>query len=284
MNEWIDFFVYAAQAVSLWVFFPRWATGFTVSWMMDRNAAWVAANPRAIDGARPGGWFLHACYAWAVVSILVLLVFRLQLQPASLFPRSLQMPVWAVLMAVNNALLALGMIGYASGAGVFLAWLQKTVPMSDTRQATLQPRTGEGLVPAWFRNLVLFAVGAHLLAWLIVGIAGHYQKPQFWGAFAMINAMALIGYIVGRYSVMRRPGQMDRILGASYRRTEVCLAYAMQLLLVSYGAIAICKLVLDIDARRFSQLGTTLFVVGAIAYFTWTARRQGGNLQHATHA
>ena len=282
MNEWIDFFVYAAQAVALWVLFPRWATSFALPWMMDRNAAWVAANPRAIERASPGGWFLHACYAWAIISILVLLVFRLGLQPVNIFPRTLQVPVWAVLMSVNNAMLALGMIGYASGAGVFLRWMTRTVPMSERRQATLQPRTADGLVPAWFRTLVLVAVGAHLLAWLLAGFAGYYQKPQFWGAFAAIHAVAIIVYFVGRASVLRRPGQMDRILGASYRRTEVCLTYAMQLLLVSYGAIALCKLVLDIDARRFSQLGTTLFVVIAVLYFTrMPGRQHGSTMQRA---
>ena len=282
MNEWIDFLVYAAQAVVLWIFFPRWATAFALPWMMDRNAAWVAANPRAIERASPGGWFLHACYAWAIISILVLLVFRLGLQPANLFPRTLQMPGWEVLMSVSNALLALGMIGYASGAGVFLRWVSRTVPMSERRQATLQPRTTEGLVPAWLRNLVVVAVIAHLLAWLFAGLAGHYQKPQFWGAFAAINTMALVGYFVGRASVLRRPGQMDRILGHSYRRTEVCLTYAMQLLLVGYGAMALCRLVLEIDTQRFGQLGTSIFVAVSIVYIAWMpGRRRGSTLQRA---
>ncbi len=51
MSEWIDFVIYAAQAIVLWIYMPRWSARMTLPMMRDRNADWVDAHPDALaDG------------------------------------------------------------------------------------------------------------------------------------------------------------------------------------------------------------------------------------------
>ena len=283
MNEWIDFVIYAAQAIVLWIYFPRWATRFAIPWMMDRNAAWVAANPRAIERASPGGWFHDACYAWAVITILVLLVFRLGLQPPGLFPRTLQIPVWIVLMSVSNTLLLLGMIGYACGAGVFLRWIRNTVPMSEQRQATLQPRTarrpGSHVVSQSCRDRCRRApaglvVRGHCGPLPGAAFLGRLRGDQCHGARRVLGGPLLRTAPAGPDG----PASLAQAIAAPR------FAWPMQCSCCWWvtAPSRYANWLFEIDAQRFGQLGTTLFVAVSLLFFTWMpGRRHGNNLQSA---
>lgn len=223
MSEWIDFAVYVLEAIALWVVMPRWGTRMSWPMMRDRNPAWFDAHPDEIACASPGSWFLKACYAWCGLSILVLLAVNLGLQPRGFMPEALGMPDWKVLMATNNLLIGIGLIGYFSGVSVFLRWMNRNVPLSERRQATLRPRAARDYVPRWSILLVNIVVVAHLLAWLYVGVSGLYHTPRYWWAFAGMAGLTVLVYILGRATIYRRPDHLDRTPGAVYRRFEVYL-------------------------------------------------------------
>lgn len=272
MSEWIDFVIYAAQAMVLWFFMPRWGARMALPMMRDRNAAWVDAHPDALVRASPGAWFLKACYAWGTITVLALLATRLGLLPRDLLPHRADNADWQVLMSTNNLLLALGLIGYFSGAAVFMRWLKATVPPSPLRQARLQPRVIDDYVPRWLRTLVYVAIFAHLSTWLYVGAADRFRHPWFWPAFVGILVMTTVVFVLGHFTVRRRPSHMDA-LQRDYRRIEIRLAFAIQLVLVGLGAIGLCKVIYDIDLQRFGVLAFEVFV--ALAMYSLTRPSQG---------
>jgi hypothetical protein len=277
MSEWIDFAVYAAQAIVLWMVMPRWGARMALPMMRDRNAAWVDAHPDALAHAAPGAWFLKACYAWGALTVLVLLTTRLGLLPQDFLPHRAGNTGWQVLMSTNNILLCLGFIGYFSGAAVFMRWLKSTVPPSQLRQASLQPRVIDDYVPRWFRLLVYVAIVAHLSAWLYVGAADRFRHPKFWPEFTGILALTTVMFVLGHYSVQRRRSQMDA-LQRNYRRIEIRLVFAIQLVLVGLGAIGLCKVLYDIDLQRFGALAFDVFVV--VALYSLTRPHQGRATGH----
>jgi hypothetical protein len=270
MSEWIDFLVYAAQAVALWILMPRWGARMALPVLRARNAAWVDAHPDALTCAKPGAWFLKACYVWAAISVAVLLVFVLDLQPQPLLPDALATPRWRVLMSTNTLLMFLGLFGYFSGGAVFMRWVARTVPQSERRQATLRPRTTEDFVPRWLRLLVYAAVGAHMLAWMYAGVSGLFSDPRYWWAFAVILGMTVLMFVLGQFTVLRRPSWMDAGQGLEYRRVEVRVMYAVQLCLVGFGAVALAKLLLDLDLQRACTLGFGLFFTATMLVMTRT--------------
>jgi hypothetical protein len=268
MSEWIDFVIYAAQAIVLWIYMPRWSARMALPMMRDRNAAWVDAHPDALAGVAPGAWFLNACYAWGVVTVLALLATRLGLQPPILLPRLAGAAGWKLLMTTNNMLLSLGLLGYLGGSAVFLRWLRKTVPQSQLRQATLQPRVIDDYVPRWFRMLVYVAIVAHLATWLCVGAADRFQHPDFWPAFTGIAILTAVMFVLGRASVLRRPTLMDRSSGFDYRRAEIRVAFAIQLVVVGFGVMGLCKLLFGIDLQRAGTLAFAVFVATTLYSLT----------------
>jgi hypothetical protein len=268
MSEWIDFVIYAAQAIVLWIFMPRWSARMALPMMRDRNAAWVDAHPDTLAGVMPGAWFLKACHAWAVFTVLVLLATRLGLPTQDFLPRAAGTSGWKLLMATNSVLLSLGLLGYLGGAVVFMRWLRKVVPPSQLRQATLQPRVIDDYVPRWFRILVYVAILTHLAAWLCVGAVGRFRHPDFWPAFAGIAILTALMFVLGRASVLRRPTLMDRSSGFDYRSAEIRVAFAIQLVVVGFGVMGLCKLLYGIDLQRAGTLGFSVFFVATLYSLT----------------
>ena len=130
MNEWIDFSVFAIQAIVLWIALPRHAARFTRPMLFDRNPQWAAANPELVTKLERGGWWFKALQAWAIFTVLVLLLIRLELQPGFLTPSSLNTPGWEVLMKTSNALMALGFVLFGLGMWRNLRWLKRNVPLT----------------------------------------------------------------------------------------------------------------------------------------------------------
>ncbi len=278
MSEWIDLIVYASQAIALWVLMPRWGARMALPMMRARNAAWVDAHPDALATVAPGVWFLPACYGWAALTVLVLLGTRLGLLPQDLLPHAAGASGWKILMSANNLMLSLGMIGYLGGAVVFQLWLRGTVPPSQLRQASLQPRVIDNYVPRWLRTLVLVAVGAHLAAWLYVGATHRFEHPGFWPVFAGVLLLTAVMFVMSRYSVVRRTGQFDGIR-RDFRRSEVRLMYAVQLVLVGLGVIGLCKVLYNIDLQRLGTLAFAVFV--AVSMLNLTRPPSGRATGHA---
>jgi hypothetical protein len=272
MSQWIDFVIYAAQVIVLWVYLPSWCARMALPMMRDRNAAWVDAHSGALAAAPPGPWFLKACYVWAAVTVAVLLAMRLGLQPLYFLPRMAGLSGWKALMAANYSMLSLGLLVYLGGSVVFLRWLRNTVPQSPLRQATLQPRVIDDYVPRWFRLLVYVAIAAHLATWLYVGALHRFQYPDFWRVFAGTFGLTALMLVLGRAAVLRRPSQIDQYSG-DYRRIEIRVSYAIQLVVVGFGAIALCKLLFDIDLQRFGTLAFAVFV--AVTLFSMTRPHPG---------
>jgi hypothetical protein len=290
MSEWIDFVVYALEAIGLWIVMPRWGARMGQPMMRDRNPAWFDTHPEVIASASPGSWFMKACHAWCGVSILVLLAVQFGLQPRYFLPEALDTPHWKILMATNNLLIGIGMIGYLGGVSVFLRWMRRNVPLSEHRQATLRPRKAGNYVPRWSLLLVNGLICAHLLAWLYIGVFGLYHTPRFWWAFAGMVAMTALVHVIGRVIVNRRPDYLDQVAAAGYRRVEVWLAMFLQLVLVAFGSMALYRLLYDIpfqnSGQRYSNVVFSLFFIAilfAVNRMPFRPVGNGGRPPPATH-
>jgi len=287
MSEWIDYFVYSTQAILLCIALPRWGARFTRPMLNDRNPQWTAANPEIVSRLENGGWWMKTIQAWGIVCVVVLLVFRLDLQPRVLSPQSLDTPSWEVLMTTSNFLLAVGLVLFFYGLWSSWRWVKRLVPLTERRQATLAPRSLDDYVPRWLQYLVYGLVAASIVARPLIDAYFPGQLKNVWGPVAIqifISALAWLGAVAG---VGRAPTQFDRALGPAYRRLEVRTCF------VILAGLALCSLVFlwpefsGVDMRRFGAVFTALSVSTFFAGFMllpWLPRNDDTRGDHVDTA
>ena len=89
-----------------------------------------------------------------------------------------------------------------------------------------------------------------------------------WPAFAGMAILTALVFVLGRASVLRRPTLMDRSSGFDFRRAEIRVAFAIQLVVVGFGVMGLCRLLYDIDLQRFGTLGFAVFVATTLYSLT----------------
>ena len=89
-----------------------------------------------------------------------------------------------------------------------------------------------------------------------------------WPAFAGMAILTALVFVLGRASVLRRPTLMDRSSGFDYRRAEIRVAFAIQLVVVGFGVMGLCRLLYDIDLQRFGTLAFAVFVATTLYSLT----------------
>lgn len=260
MNEWIDLLVYSVQALTIWIAMPRWCARFTRPMLTDRNPDWAAANALIIERIEQGGWWLKAMHTWGLLTILLLVVFRLGMQPAFLTPVVLRTPLWEVLMTTNNLMMLGGFLLWGYGMVSYFRWQKHSVPLAERRQATLVPRTTDDYVPRGFQYFVYGLMLLNVLARPIANLFWPDRVDNVWGSFAMALVMSVVLFLVGVGSVIRPPNHMDRVLGPVYRRMEVRVAFALMLVIVALGLSTLALDIATLDSKRYGTVLVSLFV------------------------
>jgi hypothetical protein len=267
MSEWIDFLVYATQALMLYIALPRWGRRFTRPMLTDRNPQWTAANPEIVAQLENGGWWMKAITTWGIITVLVLLAFRLDLQPQVLTPASLDTPSWEVLMSTSNLLLAVGLVIFFYGLVSSYRWVKRLVPLAERRQATLVPRSLDDFVPRWLQLLALVLVVTNILSRPLVEAFYPGHLKSVWGAFAIQIFMSVLAFLCIVGGVARAPNQFDRALGTAYRRLEVHIGFFILVGLAISGIAYAWLEFSGIDTRRYGAVFTSLCVSAAFAGF-----------------
>jgi uncharacterized membrane protein len=213
----------------------------------------------------------------------LLLAFQAGAWPQALaFPPAT--PKWDALRTLHAALSIIGFIMLAGCAGIFLRWLHLNVPLAARRQATLERRSIHAYVPPAFQYAISGVVVLHLGLWVVAGVTGRYATPAFWGLLVFQFAIAAMFLSFALFAVRRRPGQMDRIFGPGYRRTEVRVAFAAQLLPLMNGLTRLYEQVAGTPVDhvdRVLHLALVLAVLGvAILVGSWS--RQTGRSSKAS--
>ena len=257
MSEWIDFAIYATFIVLLFVLLPRHGRQFAVLMIADRNPEWFSRNRDVVARLERSRWFLRACYAWAAVSIGILLGVALDLVAP---PFGAAAPKWEVLKDLNSTLVILGVLAWGACSLLWFRWLGTHVPPAETRSATLKPRLVSDYVALPWRIAVEALTLLHLGVWAAIGALGSAGGARFWGGLAFLVGLsaffAVYAYLVPR----RRPGYLDRVFGETYRRSEIRIAYFMRIWPMVVGAIVMTDLTTGADLRRAAQLLVVSFV------------------------
>lgn len=256
MSEWIDFLVYATQAVLLCIAVPRWFVRFTRPALMDRNPEWVAANPAAVARLENGGWWMKSIQAWGVISVVALLVHRLYFHSS-----------WEVLMTTDNFLVIVGVLILSYGLLTGYRWIKRIVPLAECRQATLTPRSINDFVPRWFQILVWALTVSSILARPVLEAYFPGHLKHVWGPSGVLLFISALAFLATVGGVARAPNQFDRLLGPAYRRMEVSLGF---ILLACIAILALVTLWLEFngaDTRRYGSLILSLCVSAVFAGF-----------------
>ena len=267
MSEWIDFCVYATLPVIVCIALPRWGARFTRPMLNDRNPQWTAANPEVVARLESGGWWMKIIQAWGIISVLVLLAFRLDLQPRVLSPQSLGTPSWEVLMTTSNLLLAVGLVILCYGGVSSYRWVKRLVPLAERRRATLTPRNLDDFVPRWLRYLIYGLVAANLLARPLVDAYYPGHLKEVWGPVAIQVFLSALAFLCTLGGVARAPNQFDRALGPAYRRMEVHLGFFLMMGLAISALVYLWLEFSGVESRRFATVFTSLCVSAFFAGF-----------------
>jgi len=192
---------------------------------------------------------------------------------------------WDALRDLNSFMLLAGLTYVAVCALLFLRWLHANVPLSSRRQATLYRRSIDEYVPQTIRYAIYAVIALHFAAWATVGVTGRYVTGAFWGGLAFQVAISGVFLLLMATAVRRKPGAMDRIFGAGYRRIEVLVAFAAQLLPLCNGVARLYEQVAGNSSEnpdRFIHLGLVLLVV-ALAMMLGAWSRQSAALAPVGH-
>jgi hypothetical protein len=247
MSEWIDFSVYAAMSAMFWFGFTGWSQWLALQMVADRNEDWLTANrDRAASLLRDrwlvgSSWFRWSCYAWGAISLAVLLARQIGAWPALLSIATDKSQPWEVLKDTHSTLLIFGLLYYLGV--VVMSWrrVRKDVPLADRRHASLTPRSLDDYAPRWLSMAAYVLVGAHLTAWVVVGLVGLYSTPGFWVRFAGPVSFSTIFLVIAHANVNRRVsdffGFHDRRLGVRFALAWLIYAQFMFALRL-YGEIA----------------------------------------------
>jgi hypothetical protein len=263
MNEWIDFAVYSTQLIVCLLVTSRWAARFKGAVVADRNPEWAATHPQVVASLqRTSAWNL-VIQAWAIFSVLVLLAYRLDLQPLAL--QSPGTPGWRTLLATAYLLLGVGFALFGMGAAVFTHWLKRNVPLAERRHASLTPRSLDAFVPRWLKLVVFGLLIASVAARPVAGQFYPDQVGDVRGGFLFSLTTACMLFLTVAISVRRRPTVFDRVLGSDYRIREVRACFAL-MTFHALGGLAVLWLdIAGIDVRRFSGVIFSAMVTAVLA-------------------
>ena len=173
-------------------------------------------------------------------------------------------PKWETLKDINSLFLIVGLVYWVVCSILFFQWLHRTVPLAVRREATLERRSMSDYLPRWCSIVIYAVVSIHVAAWLIVGALQLYSTSKFWGRLVVALVLSALLFVMTKVAVNRRPSAIDRIFGPAYRRAEVRIGFAMQLIPPIGGAVRLYEEIAGahlVDLNRFLHVGVALVVV-----------------------
>jgi hypothetical protein len=268
MNEWIDFAVYAIQLIVCLMVTSRWAAHFKGAVVVDRNPEWAASHPQTLASLERGSPLNLVIQAWALFSVLVLLVYRLDVQPTAL--KTPGIPGWRTLLSTAYLLLGVGFVLFGVGAAIFTRWLKGNVPLGEQRRASLTPRSLDAFVPRWLKFAVFGLLLASVAARPLVSLFFPDRIADVSRGFIFSLTTAFMLFFTVAISVKRRPNVFDRVLGAGYRKREVRACFALMAFSAVGGMFMLWTEVVGIDGQRFAGVvfsGVTTAVLASMMPF-----------------
>lgn len=245
MSEWIDFFIYAASCIVLWIMLPLATREIAVPIMITRNADWVAANPQLVQRIAGSRWFTNTSVVWGLICIAVLLLVTAGQTPPLIRK---QPQLWQQLNNVHNLLFLMGFVAFGIMGFIGHLRLKRIVPPGERRTATLQPRSAADSVPFPVRIATDIVTLALIVTWLVLGVKGVASSPRHWSGFAFMLVFALLIAVLAHAAAARPPNYMDRLYGPAYRHREVRILYGVRLGIVIFGAIVLASSIIGIEA------------------------------------
>jgi hypothetical protein len=251
MSEWVDFGLYSLQAVLLWIALP--ARGARLLRPLDAEGG---ATPR-----RPGDAWIKGLHAWGILSVLVLLAYRLDKIPPPLSAASLHRTGFEALLMTSNLLLALGLLFSAIGVWRFVQWLKENSATPETLVEDAFPPTRDELLPRKLQYLAYALVLCALAARPIAGFIRPDRVRDIWGNLLTGLVLALLLFFAAAGSLMRAPNHLDRMLGDRWRRLEVGICY---LLMGNLALLELTGLSLELS-MLVSRRHVALLVAGFVS-------------------
>jgi hypothetical protein len=242
MSEWVDFGLYALQAVLLWIVLPAWGVRLL--------------QPLAARGT--SGWVL-TLRAWGVLSVLALLAYQLDRIPPPLAARALHRPGWEALLMTSNLMLALGLLLAGFGALRLLQWLRDSTTPEERPLGGFLP-TRDELLPLALQRLAYALLLAGLLARPVAGLLRPEEVHDVWGNFVTGLAIAVLLLAAAAGSVARAPNRLDRVLGEGLRRVEVVSCYLLMTYLALLEMAGLALELQGLASRRHAALLLAGFV------------------------
>jgi hypothetical protein len=267
MTLWIDVAVYAALLIICWFVFPNLDWRVAMPHLTQRNPEWLASDEAAarFEGSR---WGSRTCYALGILSIAALVAYQLDAWPESLRLPVLEGPKWLALFTITIGSVVLLFVLVVIAALGLRARVRAEVPLPAQRRASLATRSLDDFMPRRLRIVTYALIGAHLLAWIVVGAFDLYAAgiDDFWGRMLPPFFLHAVGLFYARWSIQRPPGAADRMLGVGNRASEVWFCFAVQIFALLQGAASLYAAVVataDFDPQRAMTVSTVLFVVGS---------------------
>jgi len=250
MSEWVDFGLYSLQAVLLWIVLPAWGVR-----LLRPLSTEGSATSRA-----PGAGWIKGLRAWGILSVLVLLAYRLDKVPPPLSAASLHRTGFEALLMTSNLMLALGLLFAALGIRQLVLWLKQNAALQDDRADEGFPLNRDDLLPRALQYLAYALVLSALVARPVAGFLRPDRVHDIWGNFITGFALALLLFFTAAGSVLRAPNHLDRMLGEHWRRLEVGTCY---LLMANLALLELAGLALELwglGSRRHVALLVAVFV------------------------
>jgi hypothetical protein len=253
MSEWVDFGLYALQAVLLWIVLPAWGARFLRP-LPDEDGT----RPRAASRGA-GGW-VPALRAWGVLSVLALLAYRLDAVPPPLSAPALHRSGWEALLMTSNLMLALGLLFGGFGVMHFVRWLKESSAATEARASDAFALTRDDLLPRGLQRLTYALVLLALFARPVAGLVAPARVHDVWGNFFTGLVIATLLFAAAGGSVMRAPNRLDRTLGLGWRQAEVGACY---LLMGNLALLEMTGLALELSGLQ-SRRALALLVAGFV--------------------
>jgi hypothetical protein len=263
MNEWIDFAVYAIQLIVCLLVAARCAAHFKAAVVADRNPDWAAAHPQSIAKVESSSRWNLLVQAWTVFSVLVLLAYRLDLEPLAL--KAPGVPTWRTLLQTAYLLLGVGFVLFGLGAVSFRRWLTTNVPLGEQRSASLTPRSLETFVPRGLKFAVYGSLFTSVVARPVASLYYPDRIANVQGGFVFSLATAFMLVLAVGISVKRRPNVFDRVVGSSYRMRVVRACFVLMAFTALGELLLLWTEIAHVDGSRLMGVVFSAFTTVVLA-------------------
>lgn len=280
MTTWIDFAVYAALVVTIWVISPLGDRKLLVQLLIDRNPQWARLHPEQVRKAENAVWIFWLAAIGGAVFLAGLVAIQLGQWSPETAPGFLEPTKWSRMagLAISSLLLRIIVV---AGLALFVRFRFSPgrIPLRERRSATLVRRRLDDFVPRWLQYTYYALAALCIAAWFAVWalqlrVDAFLSAAAFRQNFAFYALAIVATSFSAHFMVIRRPSVFDRIYGPAFRRDMVHCFFAVQ-----FAPILMAALVLNgaVNGTLPDGLSRFIYLCAALAItyaMTWTIRLQ----------